>query len=170
MLFDSPNVGLWFRGIFLLIGQCAGVPVCVMRTYLQLLAFVTIGIVLLWFGYTLLIGPLMGMRPGSRRKRSGKGNGAPGDPQVCPVCSARLNKGELVKSQAFPSLTGGRDRFMHIRGCVYCLEGNRPRCCPVCGASLRNNEILVARMFQRSLRRSHVHVLGCSRCRKAGKL
>jgi hypothetical protein len=25
-------------------------------------------------------------------------------------------------------------------------------------------------MFQRSRRRSHVHVLGCSRCRKAGKL
>jgi hypothetical protein len=25
-------------------------------------------------------------------------------------------------------------------------------------------------MFQRSHRRSHVHVLGCSRCRKAGKL
>jgi hypothetical protein len=27
-------------------------------------------------------------------------------------------------------------------------------------------DILVARMFERPRRRSHVHVLGCSRCRK----
>jgi hypothetical protein len=144
-----------------------------MGSYIQILIFVTIGVVLLWFGYSFLIGRLtVFLGSGSKRRHSGKGGGSavPGDPQICPVCSARLNKGELVKSMAFPSLSGGRDRFMHIRGCVYCLEGDRPRSCPVCGASLRDNEILVARMFQRSSRRSHVHVLGCSRCRKVGKL
>ena len=143
-----------------------------MGSYIQLLIFVTTGIVLIWFGYTFLLGQLAGIRmgAGSKRGRLSRETAAPGDPQVCPVCSARLNKGDLVKSMAFPSLTGGLDRFMHIRGCVYCLEGDRRRSCPVCGASLRDNEILVARMFQRSHRRSHVHVLGCSRCRKTGKL
>lgn len=128
------------------------------------------GVALLWFGYTLLIGQFAKTRSGRRDRGHARTDGAPGDPQVCPVCSARLNKGELIKSMAFPSLTGGKDRFMHIRGCVYCLEGDRPRLCPVCGASLLDSEILIARMFERPHRRSHVHVLGCSRCRKTGNL
>jgi hypothetical protein len=141
-----------------------------MGSYIQILLFVTIGVVLLWLGYTLFIGRLGGSRAGSgsQRREPGRGSATPGDPQVCPVCSARLNKGELVKSHAYPSLTGGQDRFMHIQGCVYCLEGDRRRSCPVCGAALRDDEILLARMFQRNSRRSHVHVLGCNRCRRAG--
>ncbi|MDR1574954.1 MAG: hypothetical protein LBS37_03010 [Treponema sp.] len=141
-----------------------------MSSYIQILFFITMGVALIWFGYSLLIGLWAKSRPDRRGRRSAGAGGAPGDPQVCPVCSARLNKGELIKSMAFPSLTGGKDRFMHIRGCVYCLEGDRRRLCPVCGASLLNNEILIARMFERPHRRSHVHVLGCSRCRKTGGL
>ncbi|MDR1318999.1 MAG: hypothetical protein LBJ90_05190 [Treponema sp.] len=143
-----------------------------MGTYLQILAFVLIGVALLWFGYTLFIGPLAGIRRvwRQRPKPPRKGTGFPGDPQVCPVCSARLDKKYLVKSLAFPSLTGGKDRLMHIRGCVYCMNGSRPRVCPVCGAHLGEDDILVARMFERPHRRSHVHVLGCSRCKKVGKL
>jgi hypothetical protein len=57
---------------------------------------------------------------------------------------------------------------MHIRGCVYCLNGERDRVCPVCGARLGANDILIARMFERP-RRAHVHVLGCSKCRKPGR-
>ncbi|GHV11892.1 hypothetical protein FACS189491_03920 [Spirochaetia bacterium] len=91
------------------------------------------------------------------------GEGIAGDPQVCPVCSAKLPEGELIKSSAFPSLNG-KDRLMHIQGCVYCLEGNRPRRCPVCGAALRNDEYLISRIFERP-GRSHVHVIGCNRCR-----
>jgi hypothetical protein len=140
-----------------------------MSSYIQILVLVIIGVVLLWFGYTLLIGQLRGSHLGRRGRLQPGGDGAPGDPQVCPVCSARLNKGELVKSMAFPSLTGGKDRFMHIRGCIYCLDGERTRTCPVCGAFLLDSDILIARMFERPHRRAHVHVLGCSRCRKTGK-
>ncbi|MDR2102796.1 MAG: hypothetical protein LBP42_01695 [Treponema sp.] len=89
--------------------------------------------------------------------------GVAGSPQTCPVCSARLEKGVPVKSTAFPSFTG-KDRLMYIRGCFYCLEGERDRVCPVCGALLHREEILIARMFERP-GRSHVHVLGCSQCR-----
>ena len=142
-----------------------------MRDYLQILIMVFAGVALLWFGYSLLFGQFGPLRFASfgkfRRKRRWK-SGKPGDPQVCPVCSTVLFKGELVSSLAYPSISGGRDRIMHIQGCYYCLEGNIPRHCPVCGNPLRQNEFLVARMFERPRRRNHVHVLGCNRCKRVG--
>jgi hypothetical protein len=142
-----------------------------MGSFFQVLLFVMIGIALLWFGYTLFFAPLGNIRPGYQKdRRRGKGlrgTGVPGAPQTCPVCSARLEKGELVKSMAYPSFNG-KDRLMHIKGCAYCLGGDRPRLCPVCGARLREDEILIARIFERP-GRAHVHVLGCSRCRKPGR-
>ena len=139
-----------------------------MRQFLEVFIFVVSGIILLWFGYTLFfdIGiPAFGI--GSRRLRNikPKGEGVPGDPQICPVCSAKLNSGELVSSVAFPSLNGGKDRFMHIRGCLYCIGGDRERVCPVCGIILKGTDILISRLFERQGHRSHVHVLGCSNCR-----
>jgi hypothetical protein len=153
-----------------------------MDTYIQILVCVILGILLLWFGYSLFIGQLAGFRRGRQdRSRhelpSGEPNAEPadsagadgsdhGDPQACPVCSAQLNKGELVKSRAFPSLSGGKDRLMHIRGCAYCLgDDGRDRRCPVCGDSLTEDDYLIARMFERANRRKHVHVQGCSRCK-----
>ena len=142
-----------------------------MKQILEVLVFVIAGVVLLWFGYTLFfsigVPAWAGGRPrrGRSRKPRARGESMPGDPQTCPVCSAKLGDGELVSSLAFPSLNGGKDRFMHIRGCVYCLRGDRNRVCPVCGVILRDNEILISRLFERPGRRSHVHVLGCSRCR-----
>jgi hypothetical protein len=140
-----------------------------MGNFIQVLAFVIIGTILLWFGYTLFVGLGFGVPAGNgawhrRRKRKPVGESFPGAPQTCPVCSAKLDGGELVKSSAFPSISGGQDRLMHIRGCVYCIRGDRERSCPVCGVILKDNEILIARMFERP-RRAHVHVLGCSRCR-----
>ncbi|MDR3139199.1 MAG: hypothetical protein LBT95_05940 [Treponema sp.] len=127
-----------------------------------------VSIFLLWFGYSLVFGP--GNKAPALIKKRGKNlkkgvrSGIPGDPQTCPVCSALLEKGERVKSTAFPSFTG-KDRMMYIRGCIYCLDGDRTRSCPVCGATLDRGDILVSRMFERP-GRSHVHVLGCSRCRQ----
>jgi hypothetical protein len=133
--------------------------------FIQIFTFVLIGLVLLWFGYTLYFSPqgiFFGYGKKKKRRRP-RGEGRPGAPQTCPVCSALLSPGELVKSVAFPSFTG-KDRLMYISGCNYCLNGDRPRSCPVCGSRLRDDEILVARMFDRPYR-SHVHVIGCSRCR-----
>jgi RNA polymerase subunit RPABC4/transcription elongation factor Spt4 len=141
-----------------------------MNQYIQALILIFMGILLLWFGYSLFFG----LRPRSsalgfaksNRKQGSIGASLPGDPKTCPVCSAKLLGGELVKSSAFPSLTG-KDRLMHIQGCVYCLRGERERICPVCGATLDGDEILIARMFDRP-GRNHDHVLGCSRCRGTG--
>jgi hypothetical protein len=142
-----------------------------MGSFIQVFIFIIIGIFLLWFGYTLFFGPgsklILGGCGRRHKKRGGPKEGYPGDPKTCPVCSARLEAGELVKSSTFPSFNG-KERLMHIQGCLYCLRGDRARVCPVCGALLKPNEILIARMFERP-GRSHVHVLGCSRCKKAPK-
>ncbi|MDR3337680.1 MAG: hypothetical protein LBT16_10795 [Treponema sp.] len=144
-----------------------------MEKIFQWLIFTTIGVILVWFGYTLFNTVLKGRRiedSGSGRVRTRRRDGSliesgnPGEPRVCPVCSVKLLEGERVKSSAFPGLPG-QGRMMHIFGCVYCLNGGRERKCPVCGAIIDVDEILVARMFEQP-GRSHVHVLGCSRCRE----
>ena len=145
-----------------------------MREIFEVLVFVVIGAILLRFGYTLFLNlgiPASGGGKGfwslfrKRRELKPKGSGTPGDPQTCPVCSAKLDDGQLVSSLAFPSMNGGKDRFMHIRGCTHCLYGNRERVCPVCVIILRANEILICRLFERPGRRAHVHVLGCTKCK-----
>ena len=140
-----------------------------MSNALELFIFVVIGIVLLWFGsnlFTSVIMPVLG-GGGGRRSKSlrPREERSAGDPQTCPVCTAKLEEGQLVSSAAFPSLNGGKDRFMHIRGCAYCLTGGRNRVCPVCGVILMGEEILVSRLYDRPGKRSHVHVIGCSSCR-----
>ena len=143
-----------------------------MRHIFEVMVFVFIGVALLWFGYTLFFSigiPAFAGRPRRRNGRKPRSESMPGDPQTCPVCSAKLDEGELVSSAAFPSLNGGKDRFMHIKGCIYCLRGDRDRVCPVCGTILQGSEILVSRLFERPGRRSHVHVLGCSHCRGLGR-
>jgi hypothetical protein len=148
-----------------------------MNDLFQLLIFSTIGVILIWGGYKLY-GQATGRTRAKTAAKTGVGGrerrakilpqvetGNPGDPRVCPVCSAKLKPDERVKSAAFPGLPG-QGRLMHIAGCVFCLDGSRTRKCPVCGAELTVKEILVARMFEKP-GRSHVHVLGCSHCREA---
>ncbi len=142
---------------------------------IQIFGLTIAGIILLWFGYSLFFGASSPFGDGLRRFFNGKPKqtqvkGVVGDPQVCPVCSIKLIKGDLVKSQAFPSVTGGRDRLMFIRGCYSCLHNNVPRSCPICGASLSLEDYLIARMFERTNSRNHVHVLGCNHCRKMGAM
>ena len=144
----------------------------IMGYYLEALMYIITAVFLLWFGYTLFFGlPAHAgsyNNAGKRHLTNQDGESYPGAPRTCPVCCARLNEGELVKTHAFPSLNGGQDRLMHIKGCVFCLYGERDRICPVCKNILREDEILVCRMFERRYsfrKRPHVHVLGCSRCR-----
>jgi len=146
-----------------------------MRGIIQLLTLITIGVSLFWFGYSLFAGQWTVIRCQLKdrsllknRLKQRAASSSPGDPQVCPVCSSPLEKGDLIKTLAFPSISGGQERLMHIRGCINCLEGHFQRSCPVCGNSLNDEGILVARMFERPRRHPHVHVLGCSRCRRLG--
>ena len=139
-----------------------------MLGYIEILAIVIVGVMLLCFGYSLFMGAFSEARLNIkyRYRVRKKGPAVAGDPQVCPVCCSRLNKGDLVKTHAYPSLTGGKSRIMHVRGCRFCLSGKYKRECPVCGATLSDSDFLVARMFDRHHRRPHVHVMGCNRCKR----
>ena len=141
-----------------------------MGHYIQIFIFIVIAVILFWFGYSLLFEKgFLGKFGASRKRRSSRPRGisSPGAPQICPVCNTKLKEGEVIKSTAFPSLNG-KDRVMHIKGCVNCLEGTQDRYCPVCGQILGVDESLVCRMFERppksGRKRPHIHVLGCTHC------
>ncbi|MDR2747022.1 MAG: hypothetical protein LBB77_06190 [Treponema sp.] len=131
---------------------------------LAILIFLILGSALLVFGYTLFF-RMPQRRPGKAARAGTEGRA--GDPQTCPVCTARLPPGVLVKSAVYPPVNG-TDRIMHIMGCPFCLEGEadtrRRRVCPVCHKPIGDNEYLFARVFERP-GKSHVHVLGCINCR-----
>jgi len=134
---------------------------------LQLLAFVIIGIILLWFGFNLFFGPLSPFYPSLPWSKKKEVKGKPGEAKVCPVCSMLMMKGDLLKTVAFPpKKPDDIDRIMHIKGCFSCLNNNVPRRCPICNAALTVQDFLVARIFKRNKKKDHVHVLGCNRCRK----
>jgi len=141
-----------------------------MRDYLQILIYIVLGIILLWSVYAIFMGQWMKIRRQvksvSQKGQPKKRPAVPGDPKICPLCTSKLAGGELVQTQAYSSLGGSRERLMHIQGCLYCIRGDYPRFCPVCHTSLSTTDKLVARMFDRSNRRSHVHILGCFVCRK----
>jgi hypothetical protein len=88
--------------------------------------------------------------------------GKRGDARTCPICAARFQQGDNVKSKIFPP--SGRDyRLLHISGCKYCLDGERQRLCPVCGAELSADDYLVARIRQHPVK-PEVRVQGCVHC------
>ena len=148
----------------------------------EIIVIIIVGFILVFLFYFLVYSirlPSFGKR--AKKQKSGPEEGRAGDPQTCPVCSAKLNEGQLVSSAAFPAAKGSNDRLMHIRGCTYCLLGDRERTCPVCLISITTEEHLVSRLFdrspelsmgrftkhynERSTQRSHVHIVGCSKCK-----
>jgi hypothetical protein len=136
-----------------------------MGAWIQIGILVILGVLLLWFGYTLFFGTANRAAPPKGRKQGRNlPKGGRAEVRTCPLCNTRLAAGERVKSAVFPSPRGKTDRLMHISGCVYCLDGSHLRICTVCGADLGVEEVLVARIFDKP-GRSHVHVLGCSQCR-----
>lgn len=142
----------------------------VLLCMLQLLLFTIIGTLLLWFGYSLFSGHYgnISSKKTNLKKLPLKESVA-GAPRTCPICSVRFEYGEKVKSSVFPTMNGS-DRIMYISGCPWCLapDSNRERRCPVCNAKLSKEMVLVARMYNRP-GRSHVHVTGCSICKKLKK-
>ena len=107
----------------------------------------------------------------SGKKRRGEEAEA-GTLKTCPVCGSLLEKGQLVKSIAFQGgvkVGNVTERLSHIFGCLFCYPANEktPRVCPVCRRTVPADGYLIARMFERSDReRKHVHVLGCTACRR----
>jgi endogenous inhibitor of DNA gyrase (YacG/DUF329 family) len=149
-----------------------------MSEYLQILVLVITGIALVWFGFNIIFGHRARVRDIDRRtqlvrrlrrrqpKKDQDTIDFDGERQACPICGTKLKRGELVKTHAFPSVSGSKDRLMHIEGCTYCLNGDLKRNCPICRIPIAKNEILIARVFERTNRHNHVHIVGCIRCRR----
>lgn len=118
-------------------------------------------------------------KPHQTRGRQGKPTSFDNEPapepldaeqqRPCPLCHEMLNRGERIMSVVY---TRGTDKTMHIFGCRYCYENHpdfqrskkQERRCPRCGKPLTGEDHLSARVFEKG-RKSHVHVLGCPRCR-----
>jgi len=112
-------------------------------------------------------------------RRSSSGGKAPpypaSEPEVrptCPLCGSSLARGERVHSTVFSSKT--TDKIMEIAGCPHCRPpAVLPRFCPVCKKELRPQDLVTARVFERKNetgpKKTHVHVLGCPRCRSSGQ-
>jgi hypothetical protein len=92
----------------------------------------------------------------------------------CPVCGTLLHKGETVHSIYYRQKTDGNHQLpveeimTHIFGCPHCWPANdeNPRHCPVCRQTVSHDGYLVARTFRKPGRKDHVHVIGCTECKR----
>jgi hypothetical protein len=93
--------------------------------------------------------------------------GKQGEAQICPICAARIDRGDAVKSKVFPP-SGRSGRLLHILGCKYCRKGERRRSCPICGAELSPDDYLVGRIW-RLPGKPQVQIQGCVKCIVTGR-
>ena len=109
--------------------------------------------------------------PGSRTAGEAKGAGRL---RICPLCGETLARGELVKSVVFSGGSKHRsgrliDTMSHLFGCPFCYppNDNHRRMCPYCKNEVPRDGHVIARYFDnRETGRKHVHVLGCTGCRR----
>lgn len=94
----------------------------------------------------------------------------------CPLCGAGLAKGQTVKTKVIEIVSasargapkGVKENRAEVYGCPYCWPASKehPRTCPSCHQILGNSDIVFARYFERTEGKNHLHVLGCTICRK----
>ena len=135
-------------------------------------------LIFLLFLIALLLGLKLRRTEGSGRSRKRSSDGAiseGGIKKTCPLCGSPLSAGERVRSVIYP---GKGDTLAEIHGCPHCDAavstagiadneiGMRNRYCPVCKGVVPENGYVIARYFRRT-EKNHMHVLGCTRCRRA---
>ncbi len=93
------------------------------------------------------------------------------DGTECPLCGEHLPRGTRVHSVVYP----GKDfDLMRIFGCPHCWAGHpspapdheiHKRRCPYCGESVPENGYVMARVYNRPYKKTHVQVYGCTVCK-----
>ncbi len=86
----------------------------------------------------------------------------------CPICGSGLQKGQNMFSKVFRPMNVPDQRCV-ITGCPHChpiCEPGVKRLCPVCGKTIPQDGHLVARLFNKTQRKKHVMIVGCSSCLK----
>lgn len=89
-------------------------------------------------------------------------------PVKCPICGSSLYVGENLISKVYRPMNVP-DQLMTVSGCPHCYpkcEQGVKRICPVCHKAIAQDQSLTARLFNKSLAKKHVHVIGCSNCHK----
>lgn len=109
----------------------------------------------------------------------------PGGGTDCPLCGGHLAPGVRVHSALYP---GREFDVMRIYGCPHCRPGRpdsmiqgrmtrgasggwpceggpQPRRCPCCRENLPESGYVLAQVYRKNGRKTHVHVVGCSSCR-----
>jgi len=96
----------------------------------------------------------------------------------CPLCGTLLQKGQTVKSKVIEIAINGKhgqnklgvkESMAHVFGCPFCWPASdqTARQCPACKGKLGAEDYVIARYFEKDVGRNHLHVLGCTRCRKS---
>ena len=101
-----------------------------------------------------------------RKKQKSAKNSKNLQPVKCPLCDTSLFVGENLISKVYRPMNVP-DQLMIIMGCPHCFPKTEPslkRICPVCHKEVAQNQSLTARLFNKSLGKKHVHVVGCSNC------
>jgi hypothetical protein len=121
---------------------------------------VLVGSLLLVYGFSIRFPTHQNKKRSKNADKSQRGTA------TCPVCASTLNLGEQLKSAVF---TGSSDQICHIFGCPHCypfVEDQIERICPVCKQEIPPEGYLIARMFARKNQKNHVHITGCTECKK----
>lgn len=124
------------------------------------------GTLFLIYGFSQLFPQKNSSKKPNKKKKNTKPLAAAG---ICPVCNSLLYEGEQLKSTLYPGKT---DTTCHIFGCPHCFpysEQGVTRICPVCKRKVFSDNYLVARMFTKANAKNHVHIIGCTECRKIKK-
>ncbi|MCD6343824.1 MAG: hypothetical protein J7L76_08555 [Spirochaetaceae bacterium] len=109
-----------------------------------------------------------GGRPGNSRRTDSPPEEGGTD---CPLCGEHLPRGTRVHSVLFP---GKEFDLMRIYGCRHCWEGHasadlsgslNSRQCPSCGETIPEGGYVMAQVYSKPYRKTHVHVYGCTVCK-----
>ena len=87
----------------------------------------------------------------------------------CPVCDSILFTDENIITKVYRP-RNVPDQLITISGCPHCFPVCNPplkRICPVCHKEISIKQSLTARLFNKAIGNSHVHILGCPNCRKS---
>lgn len=117
--------------------------------------------------------------PGTRRSRKHRKSAEPEQLErrrPCPLCATMGQKTDRIHGVNYIQEDGNKYKsrmeveeiLTHVFGCPACWPVNpeHPRICPVCRQTLSADGFLVARTFRRKGKKDHVHVLGCTECKR----
>jgi len=85
--------------------------------------------------------------------------------KTCILCGSGLLKGQRLKSK---ELKGKKDSIVTIYGCPHCYGAAETarRTCPVCRKVMPPDGYLTGRMWKTKKGNMHLHVSGCTLCRR----